>query len=173
MKTNKLMTLLFLAAALASSCSSDDDNDIPELVNEEEVITTMNVTLTAPGGDVITFQSRDLDGDGPNAPVITVSGPLAVNTIYSGEVELLNQTETPADNITLEVMEENEEHQLFFSNTDALDVSFAYADTENDYDDDASNDDDDANPVGILFTLSTVEASSGTVSITLIHEPEK
>lgn len=172
MKTIKLMSLLALSATIFTGCSDDDDS-IPEQVNQEEVVTTMNVTLTGPSGNVVTLKSYDSDGDGPKAPVITVSGPLAANTIYSGDVELLNETEKPVENTTLEIMKENDEHQFFFSNSDALEVSFAYADTENDYDDDTTNDDEDADPVGILFTLSTVDVSSGTVSIVLIHQPEK
>jgi hypothetical protein len=57
--------------------------------------------------------SRDLDGDGPNAPVVTVSGDLLVNTTYTGSVSFLNESITPADDIT-EVKEEGVEHQLFF-----------------------------------------------------------
>jgi len=166
MKTSKLITFLVVAGALLSSCS---DDDIPAIVNQEEVITTMNVTLTGPSGDIVALKSYDSDGDGPNAPVVTVSGPLTANTIYSGEIELLNQTVSPAENITLEIKEEAHEHQFFFAKSDALNTSFAYADTEADY----ISGSDSVDPVGIAFTLSTAEASSGTISITLIHEPSK
>ena len=55
------------------SCSDDDDN--PEEINEEETITTMTVTLTPQGGGTeIILASRDLDGDGPDDPDITVLG---------------------------------------------------------------------------------------------------
>ncbi len=167
MKTSKLMTLLVMAGALLNSCS--DDDYIPKIVNQEEVITTMNVTLIDPSGSIITLKSYDSDGDGPNAPVVTVSGSLSTNTIYSGEVELLNETVFPVENITLEVMKEADEHQFFFVKSDALNASFDYSDTEADY----KKDDNSMDPVGIAFTLSTAEASSGTVSVTLIHEPEK
>ncbi|KKK66957.1 hypothetical protein LCGC14_2958890, partial [marine sediment metagenome] len=142
MKTSKLITLLVVAGALVSSCS-DDDNDIPAPVNQEEVITTMNVTLTNPSGEMVALKSYDSDGDGPNAPVVTVSGSLTANTIYSGEIELLNETVSPAENTTLEVMEEANEHQFFYAKSDALNASFAYADTETDY----QNDDQNADPV--------------------------
>jgi len=169
MKTIKLMSFLLAAGTLFIGCS-DDDNDIPEAVNPEEVITTMNVTLNAPSGNEVTFKSYDSDGDGPNAPVITVSGPLVANTIYSGEVELLNESDPAAiENTTLEIMEEADEHQFFFAKSDALNTSFAYADTEADY----ISGSDSVDPVGIAFTLSTAEKSTGTLSITLIHEPVK
>lgn len=60
MKTNLKFLALFLSSALVlTSCSNDDAP-----VNEEEVITTVIVTLTG-GGETITLTSRDLDGDGP------------------------------------------------------------------------------------------------------------
>jgi len=159
MNFNTKTVLSLLAAGLvAVSCDKDDDEIEP--VNEEEVITTMNVTLTADSG-TITLQTQDLDGDGPNAPVIDISGNLAANTTYAGSIELLNETESPAEDITEEVAEENLEHQFFFSASGAI-TSTAYADT-----------DSDGNPLGILFSVTTGDAGNGTLQITLRHEPKK
>ena len=64
MKTIKILSMLALTGILFTGCSDDDET--PEEVNEEETITTMTVTLVPNGGgDTITLQSRDLDGDGP------------------------------------------------------------------------------------------------------------
>ncbi len=151
--------LLISAFFLIVSCSDDDEN--PVAVDEEEVITTMNVTLNVSGGTTITLQSQDLDGDGPNAPEISVSGSLSANTTYNGVIELLNETETPAEDITEEVAEEDEEHQFFFSTGGAI-IEAQYAD-----------EDGNGNPVGIEFTLTTGDAGNGTLQITLRHEPKK
>jgi hypothetical protein len=75
------------------------------------VITT-TTTLTA-GSQTVTMTSRDLDGDGPNVPVVTVSGDLLVNTTYSGAVSFLNESVTPVDDHGRS-KEEGAEHQLFF-----------------------------------------------------------
>ncbi len=159
MNFNPKTVLGLLAAGLLTvSCSNDDDD--PEVINDEEVITTMNVTLTAASGN-ITLQSQDLDGDGPNAPVIDISGNLAANTTYSGSIELLNETESPAEDITEEVAEEDDEHQFFFSASGAV-TGTDYADA-----------DGDGNPLGILFTLTTGDPGNGTLQITLRHEPKK
>lgn len=161
MKTIKILSMLALTGILFTGCS-DDDDATPEEVNEEETITTMTVTLVPNGGgDTITLTSRDLDGDGPNAPEVTISGSLAPSTAYGGTIVLLNETETPAENITEEVAEEDEEHQFFFEITGAI-GTVAYADQ-----------DGNGNPVGILFTLQTNTAGSGTITITLRHEPNK
>ena len=125
MKTGKLLATAILSAALLMSCS--DDDDIPEEVHEEEVITTLIATLTPQGqGTEITLESQDLDGDGPNDPVVTVSGPLAAGVVYDGSIKLWNETEDPAEDITEEVEEEDLEHQFFYTVGSGLDVSVAY-----------------------------------------------
>ncbi|WGK64525.1 type 1 periplasmic binding fold superfamily protein [Croceiramulus getboli] len=162
MKTIQFFAAAVLTAITFSACSSDDDG--PELINEEEVITTMTVTLTPTGTStgVVTLTSRDEDGDGPNAPEITVSGPLAVNTTYDGAVIFLNETETPEENITLEVEEEGEEHQVFYQFANALGLQFSYTDEDN-----------SGNPIGLEFTLTTTDAAQGNFTVTLRHEPDK
>ncbi|KAA1246302.1 type 1 periplasmic binding fold superfamily protein [Aquimarina sp. RZ0] len=166
MNTRKFLSMLAIASLLIYSCSDDDDN--PAVVNEEELITTMTVTLTA-GMDVVTLTSRDLDGpDGPNAPVITISGPLSADTTYIGEVQLLNESETPTENVNEEVEGEADEHQFFFEVADTLNATTTYTDTEADYPPNTGT-----NPVGISFSLVTTDASTGSLTVTLRHEPKK
>lgn len=161
MKTLKNLSVLFISALVFTACSSDDDN--PEAVNEEEIITTLTATLTpVGGGSIITLETQDLDGDGPTAPTINVSGALAANTTYNGTLELLNETESPAESINEEILEENDEHQFFFQVTNSL-ATFTYKDL-----------DDDDNPVGLEFTVTTgATTGTGTLTITLRHEPSK
>lgn len=147
---------------------SDDNDEVPPPINQEEVITTLNVTLTPDTGDVVTFKSYDEDGDGPSAPKITVSSPLKAKTTYDGEVQLLNETVDPAESTTDEIRKEADEHQFFYAEGGAIDATLAYADTEASYPPLKGS-----NPVGIKFTLKTGAASSGTMSVTLIHEPKK
>jgi hypothetical protein len=159
MKAIKFLSMMAIAAITFNSCSDDD----PAPVNEEEVITTVIVTLTPQGsGSTVTLTSQDLDGDGPNAPVVTVSGPLNNNSVYNGSVQFLNELENPAEDITLEVEEEDDEHQVFFSLTNCI-GNVAYADT-----------DGNGNPVGLAFTLSTNPAGcTGVMTVILRHEPDK
>ena len=161
MKILRLLSIFALSALLFTACSDDDDG--PDPVNEEEVITTMTVSLSPRGGGTsITLQTRDLDGDGPNAPEVTVSGDFAAGTTYDGAIVVLNETETPAEDITEEVEEEDDEHQFFFVVGGGFDATTAYG-----------NFDGDGNPLGTQFTLTTGAASTGTLAITLRHEPKK
>ncbi len=152
----KVLTILVMAVLWA--CDDDD----PAPINPEELITTVNIELTPDSGPVITLQSQDLDGDGPNAPVITVSGDLAANTVYQGTAEFLNETVSPPEDVTAEIRVEASDHQVFYTPGGALDVTTTYQDQ-------------DANgfPVGLEFELNTGAASSGNLTVTLRHEPVK
>lgn len=157
MKNIKTLALAFISITTFVSCS-DDDNPTP--VNEEEVITTVTTTLNN-GSQTITLRSRDLDGDGPNAPVITVSGNLAANTTYSGSVSFLNEIANPVENITEEVLAEGEEHQVFYQAPSSL-GTFTYSDT-----------DFNGKPIGLQFSLTTGNAGSGNIVVTLKHDLDK
>lgn len=156
MKNLKLIALLVIPALFTISCSNDDSP-----VNEEEVITTVTTTLIG-GGQTITLTSRDLDGDGPNAPVITVSGNLTAGTTYTGSTMFLNELESPAEDITEEVAEEGVDHQVFYQLASAL-GTITYNDT-----------DENGDPVGLEFTLvAGTSGTSGNLTVTLRHEPNK
>lgn len=147
---------MLILILLLASCKDEPVDPI-----EEEVITTLNYTLTpVGGGSAVTLSFQDLDGDGGDAPTVT-NGTLAANQMYTGSMELLNESETPSENITEEIEEEDEEHQFFFdSNVSGLEVLY------NDLD-------EDGNPIGLSSTLSTGAAASGSLTITLRHEPMK
>jgi hypothetical protein len=153
--------LLFSAFLFILSCGDDDD---PVIENEEEVITNFTYTLTPVGASTgtVVLDFSDSDGDGAQVPTITEGATLAANTVYAGALTLSNQSVTPPDNITLEILEEDENHQFFFLTEDGLEVDVTYADS-----------DGDGNPLGILTELSTGAASSGALTIILRHEPNK
>ena len=150
---------LLASTLIFASCSDDDDT--PEPVNEEEVITTLTVTLDS-GSDTVVMQYQDLDGDGPDAATVTVSGSLSANTTYDGSIILLNETESPAENITEEIEEDDLDHQFFYTVGSGLDVVAEYGDA-----------DSQGNPLGLSFILNTGVASSGGLTFTLRHEPNK
>jgi len=154
-----LWALPLFAVISLTSCDKDD----PEIPNEEELITTLVYTLTPEGGGTpVEFRFTDLDGDGGDAPVIT-NGTLASNTTYSGVITLLNEAETPIEDITAEVEEEDEDHQLFFTfSNQSFSGGFDYSDA-----------DGNGNPIGLLTTFATGTPLTSDLTITLRHEPNK
>lgn len=158
MKNLKLMAFFALSSIALTSCSNDDDAP----VIENEIITTVTATFTpAGGGTAITLTSRDLDGDGPDAPVVTASGTFTAGASYTGAVTFLNETVSPAEDITAEIHELNTEHQIFFQQSGL--GTIAYADT-----------DDNGRPVGLSFTYqASATPVTGNLTLTLRHLPNK
>lgn len=157
MKKLQVLSFVFLSILMASSCSNDDNPP----VNEEELITTVSVTFTG-GGQIITFTSRDLDGDGPNSPVITqTGGNLENGVVYTGTVSFLNELVNPVEDITQEVAEEAEDHQVFYQITNNL-GTFTYTDL-----------DADGKPIGLTFNFTANNSGTGDLVVTLKHLPNK
>lgn len=159
-----LLLTLFSALFLMTSCNNDDD--APEPGNDEEEITTLKITFQATGELPISFSWKDLDGDGGNAPEIE-NIVLDANKTYTATIQALNENE-PEDlnsesyNVTLEIEEEDEEHQFFYIISNGLNLTHAYQDT-----------DSDNNPIGINNRFVTGAASTGTLRVVLRHELDK
>lgn len=160
---NKAFKNIFLplfGLVILSNCGDDDPIAPP---NEEELITTVNLVFTPTSGTAVTLKYYDEDGgNGAAAPVVT-GGTLAANTAYSVTLEILNESETPAEDISEEIKEEDEDHQFFFEISSSLNL------THTSYDDEDGN----GNPLGLENTFTTGTASNGTLKVILRHEPVK
>jgi hypothetical protein len=71
----------------------------------------------------------------------------------------------PAEDITEEIKELALEHQVFYQKTGGIN-NIIYADTP-------SNKDLNGNPVGLESVFTTTGVATGTITITLKHEPNK
>ena len=179
-----LTAAVFVTAALTFACADDDEtsptgpadpeeheeDDHDHGPGEEELITTLEITLRpSSGGAPVTASFQDLDGPGGNEPVvyrlIVMKG-----TDYNGSVRVLNETETPPENITEEVEEEAEAHQFFYETLGGFSVAtVTVTDKESDYVTNSGAD----HPVGIQFTLSVPDnAQNGEFRVILSHYDE-
>lgn len=153
------------ASLLVAGCRKDDESPAPTPAppaNEEELITTVLLTFTDTENPASVFEFRyaDLDGPGGDEPVRTTV-PLPAGRSFTLGVRFLNETETPAGEITTEVAAEGAEHQVFFQVTGApLAISYADADVN-------------GRPIGLANTATTGAAGSGNLSVILRHEPAK
>ena len=148
--------LVSFALVTFSGCDKDD----PKPVNDQEVITTLQITLVpAGGGSPVTLKFFDADGEqGSTAPVITVSGPLSASTLYSGIIELKNETTNPVGNIAEEVAEEGHDHLFCFEAASDL-VTVAYED-----------EDSNGLPLGLITSWQVGAAGTTTVTVSLRHQ---
>jgi len=161
-----MRTFLLLLTVLAIGCDDvehDHDHD-----HEQEVITTVALTFTAdPDGEVDVFQWADPENDG--GPVVdTIS--LLDATSYNVSVQFLNELEDPAEDITQEIGDEADEHQVFFTGSavegPATGVN-SQAIVEHSY----SDEDSGGLPVGLENSFSTLGAGLGELVLTLRHLP--
>lgn len=154
----RLLAVLALALTFAA-CEKDDDEG-PD--NESELITTVTLTFVNTSTNVATVATfTDPDGPGGVAPVVQPI-TLQANATYVLTVAFLDAS-NPADveNITEEVIAEAEEHLVCFTTTGAIPAPVAT--------------DKDANgkPLGVVNSLSTGGAATGTLTVILKHQPDK
>jgi hypothetical protein len=152
----KLMYLMTAVALFSVSCEKDDKED----PNEEEVITTVRVSLVEAGTttpQVFTF--RDIDGPGGAAPTVFDSIRINANKPYAATLQFLNESVTPAEDITAEVTAEANDHQVYFEPSGVNLI--------------ASNLNTDGRglPLGITSTWTAGAVAIGKMKVTLKHKP--
>ena len=144
---------LLATTVLFSACKKSNDGES----NDEELITTVQLTFTpAGGGASLNFFYRDADGPGGEAPTRDEI-KLAASTTYNVSIQLMNESATPVENITPEIVEEAEAHRFYYT-ASAANLTI-------------SNLNNDANgaPVGLTSTWTTTTAAAGTVGVVLRH----
>ena len=172
-----LRFLILLALAISVANCSDDD-DVPPEEEELEVITDVALVFTNDSNsmDVVRATAQDPDGLGA-MPLEVQTEPiiLSANTSYTLTFEILNNLETPGEDIGEEILEEDDEHQFFFSFTaDAFTSPAGNGNIDNagdplDYDDM----DDNNNPVGLSTSWATgTGVTGGTFTVRLQHQPD-
>ncbi len=154
MKMKKIALSVLMAGLLITSCKKDK----PEEPNEEEVITTMRLTFVPVGaGATVTYQFDDPDGPGGVAPTQDEI-VLAPSTTYNVTLQLLNKTETPVEDITLEVLGEKEAHRFYYEPTAGSNITVSGLDN-----------DGNGVPLGVTSVWTTAAAATGKVKVTLRH----
>ena len=176
-KNLQLLAILFSVITIIG-CSNDDDV-APEEENEVEVFTdvTLVFTNTADVNDVVRASAQDPDGTGIQELQILDAITLAGDTEYTLTYEILNALD-PADieDIGDEILEEDNEHQFFFSFTENV-----FADPTGNGNIDAAADpinyndeDENGNPVGLssTWTTSSTASSGASFTVRLQHQPD-
>lgn len=158
-RTLLLVTMIATGLVLASACDSESPDDHS---GESELITRVTVTLTPEGGGAaVVAVAEDPDGDGANLQIDPIN--LVSNTTYSGVIGFFDGINN--EDITAEVDEESDEHQLWYTPEGGIASRVAVTVT-----------DTDANelPVGLAFTLTVSDgpAATGVLNVVLSHYDE-
>ncbi|MCH1609291.1 MAG: hypothetical protein L7S52_05990 [Flavobacteriaceae bacterium] len=162
--------VLLCSFLLPISCSKD--NDTPEHIHEEELITRVTLKIKKQGSAdaAVTYTWNDdheeeghsEEEEGHDEDGVHVE--LEANSTYEVEVGFFNASD-PADieDITEEVKAEADEHQVFLELIEIQGLSIVAA----------ANDstDSNGNPLFLKSVWTTTAVSAGEVRVYLIHEP--
>lgn len=162
-KVKQLATIFLSASIILTACKK------PEVTNptpvEEELITTVRLVVTNNSGFNKTFSYKVENGIGSATQgTVTIDDVvLAPETEYDVVVEVLDETKTPVENVTEEVIAESHHHLFVFESTPASgngSVSFHNG-----------NKDDEGQPLNQTLQFKTGPAGTGSLTVTLKHEP--
>ena len=171
----KLNYLLLSLFSLLIFTACEDDDATPAEENEEEVITDVKLIFTPASGSVVTATAQDPDGEGVQELQVSGAINLVSGSAYTLTYEIMNNLETPGEDIGEEILEEGAEHQLFFSFTDGAFTSPTGNGNIDNASDPINYNDTDANgnPLGLSTSWTAGDAlSSGTFTVRLQHQPD-
>lgn len=161
--------LLSMALMTLGACDDVEGDDGHGHSHDHGAITTVELVFTPQsGGQEEVFAWSQPGGEGSNEIYID-DIVLDDEVDYDLSIQFINDLEDPAEDITEEVREEDDEHQLFFTGTviggpasesDAPVVTQAYTDS-----------DSEGLPVGMENTMTTDQVGSGELTVTLQHMP--
>ena len=156
------LTYLALVTLIFTFNACKDQVDTPPNPNEEELITTLELTFTneTNASDVRIFKFADPDGDGGNAPTITDSIVLAANSSYGLAVRFLDESKSPVEDITTEIVAEAIDHLICYTTPGDLMITIL---------------DKDANNLnlGLAATVKTQALENTSLTIRLMHQPNQ
>jgi hypothetical protein len=116
------------AAALALATAACGGSSVAP-GGEQELITRVTLQVTG-NGSTQTVYIDDADGNGPGAPSAQVGTLSLVRGVtYTGTVRFENRLANPIKNITEEVEEEANEHQVYYTPS-GTGVTFTVTDTD-------------------------------------------
>ena len=180
---NYLLIGLIGSSLIFTSCG---DDEVPPEEDELEVITDVALifTNTANASDVVRATAQDPDDDGPLELVIDNDISLTAGATYTLTFEILNNIADDPDeqNIGAEILEEDDEHQIFFEFTAGaftdptgngnVDGTAAGDEAINYEDEDSDAQDGSGNPVGLITTWTAGAAQTGSsFRVILMHQP--
>lgn len=174
----RFLALLFAAITIASCGDDDDGVDVPDEEEEVEVITNVSLIFTnaADATDIVMASAVDADGEGIGELMVSGGIELEPETEYILTYSILNALDPDdVEDIGDEILEEDDEHQLFFSFTADIFTSPAGDGNIDANADDAVNyndEDENGNPVGLNTSWTTGVAATGTFTVRLQHQPD-
>jgi hypothetical protein len=163
----RITPLLLLALPACSDVDKDGDEH-GHHHHDHEVITTVVLTFT-PGdeSDPVEFTWSDAEDDAnPTIDEIVLQDA----NDYTMSVSFLNELETPIEDLTPEIADEDDEHQIFFTGS-AVDGPATESNTNTVVEHTYADEDVNGMPFGLDNDIVTLGTGSGEITVTLRHMP--
>ncbi len=156
----KVPVLIATIAASFSACKKDD----PPRPVEQELITTLRLMVND-NGSIQSFDYRVENGfnNSSQGSIHIDTIVLAPHTSYTVDTRVLNEKENPMEDITLEVIDEKDDH-LFLYRSNPASGAGSIVSTGGDVD-------GNGDPFNQTISFTTGAPGSGTLTVYLIHEP--
>ncbi|PDH43666.1 MAG: GTP cyclohydrolase [Rhodothermaeota bacterium MED-G18] len=171
----KLNYLLFAVLTLFVFTACEEDEAVPEEEEEMEVITDVTLIFTPDAGDVVTATAQDPDGEGVLDLVVQDEIKLQSGTSYTLTFDIMNNLESPGEDIGDEIAEEDDEHQVFFAWTEgAFSNPSGNGNIDNASDPVNYNDSDgNGNPLGLNTSWTAGNpTTAASFTVRLQHQPD-
>lgn len=129
---------------------------------DHATVTTVTLTLTNTASLATqSFVWEDLDGTGGSAPNRIDTVTISADSVYKGSLAFENRKASPPVNITTDILNERNNHQVFYTVSGGGQVTIATTDL------DARN-----LPLGLKTNWTNARKSTGMVTFSLSHYPD-
>lgn len=153
-----MKNFLFFLILLSLNFACKKDEIIP--TDDNELITTVDLTFTDAYKKTTTFSFQDKDGDARTAPEKFDQIVLDKNMNYSLEIHVYDETKNPKQDITEQIKLESDVHLFVFKIDPASLLSLKAIDK-----------DKNGLPIGLLSSATTQNVGTGKLNLLLKHQP--
>jgi len=128
---------------------------------DHDVVTTVTLTLTNTATlSTQAYVWEDIDGVGGSAPNRIDTIIVSADSAYKGSLAFENRKASPPVNVTIDILNERNNHQVFYTIAGAMATI-------------ATTDLDGRNlPLGLKTNWTSLKKSMGTLSVSLSHYPD-
>ncbi len=162
MKRNKIAFAGILLLLVFTACKKEKNpiSNPPAPAVEEELITTLKITFVDSTGinPTVVAMFQDVDGPGGNEPTALDTIRLKNMSTYHATIEVLNESISPSEDITVEILDEAASHLFCFAITGAS-ASVSRTDSDGTYE------------IGVTSKWTIGSTSTGTAAVVLKHQP--
>jgi hypothetical protein len=146
-----------------TSCNKDEKNVAPP-EPENEIITTVKLVAVnaADTTDVVTAQWKDLTPNDGNPDLSAANMTLKKDATYNVTISFLDETKTPADDVTEEVKDRANYHLICYTPASGLNLTVVRTDHDTNT---------PQMELGVETTFTTGAASNGSLQVALHHQP--